>query len=344
MSDKTDIMERELRELMEQLGNEAETEASEEEIVLGQQESSDDWEEEIPEVKEEAPDLKEIPEVEEEALDLEEVPEWESDAPGSSKEKTEKRKKKRRKMPFGLKVFLTVIMGMLLVLVILAAIVTGIYISGKQQMTDSGNKELLLPENVQAISEYRGQKITYEGQIYRLQQEASHVLFIGKNTDGAYSMVLMNFNSSTGKLSAMPIPRELLNLDFSSAMYYTDMQDAVSRLLYGLPVHGYMVVDMQKAAEKTGQILSNTASDQGCIKILLDFIQQTMKDADNDITSIWKTVGDMQDQVRWDMDMTELCYLYITAVDCAGSEITEARVQDSADLLPAILETFYSAS
>lgn len=344
MSDKTDIMELELQELLQELGNEPEDEDSEEEIMLELQESADGLEEEILEVEEETPDLEEIPEMEEETLDLEEVPELKSDSPEVIKKKNKKKKKKRRNMPFGLKVFFTVIMGILMVLVILTAIVIGIYVSGKQQMTDLGSGELRLPENVQAVSEHQGRKITYEGQTYRIQQDASHVLFIGKNADGAYSMVLMNFNSSTGKISAMPIPRDLLNMDFSSAMYYTDMQDAVSQFLYGLPVHAYMVIDMQKAAEKMDQILSKTASDKGCMDLLIDFVQQTVNEADNDVTSIWKTIGDMQDVVRWNMDMKELCYLYVTAVECDSSRITAAQVRDSEDVLPAILKTFYSAS
>ena len=47
MSDKTDIMERELQELLQELGNNPENEDSEEEIVLELEESADDLEEEI---------------------------------------------------------------------------------------------------------------------------------------------------------------------------------------------------------------------------------------------------------------------------------------------------------
>lgn len=367
MSDKTGITELELQELLKDLGGESENEISEKEILLDLQGLSDDWEEEPlgadlseeesleedlleeeillePDLSEEEtllePDLSE-----DETLEMEEKNlKLEKNSPKFSKKKTKKKKKKRKKLSLGWKVFLTVIMGSLLVLVVVAAIFTGIYIRGKQQLTDSRRVELSLPEDVQAISEYQGRKITYEGQTYWMQQDAFRLLIIGKNTDGAYSMVLMNFYGSIGEMSAMPIPRNLLNLDFSSAMYYDDMQEEVSRLLYGVPVHGYMVVDLQTAAKKIGQILSNTASDKGCTEILMDFMRQTVKNADNDMTGIWKTVEDLQDTIQWNMDMTELCYLYVTAVNCAGSRITEAQVRDSEDILPAILKTCYSVA
>ena len=345
MSDKTGVTELELQELLKDLGVESENEISEKEILLDLQGISDDWEEETLEADLlEDETFLELDPLEDETLDLEEKNlKLEKNSPKYSKKKTKKKKKKRKKLSWGWKVFLTVIMGSLLVLVVLAAIFTGIYIRGKQQLTDSRRVELSLPEDVQAISEYQGQKITYEGQSYWMQQDAFRLLIIGKNTDGAYSMVLMNFNGNTGEMSAMPIPRALLNLDVTSEVCYDDMQEEVSRLLYGLPVHGYLTLDLQMAAKKTGQILSNTASDKGCTEILIDFIRQTVRNADNDMTGIWKNVEDMQDTLQWNMDVAELCYLYITAVNCAGSKITEIKVRDSEDLLPGILKTFYSA-
>ena len=71
------------------------------------------------------------------------------------KKKTKKKKTNPKKLSLGWKVFLTVSRGSLLVLVVLAAIFTGIYIRGKQQLTDSRRVELSLPEDVQAISEYQ---------------------------------------------------------------------------------------------------------------------------------------------------------------------------------------------
>ncbi|MGN0399948.1 MAG: hypothetical protein ACI4EO_07465, partial [Blautia sp.] len=215
MSDKTGVTELELQELLKDLGVESENEISEKEILLDLQGISDDWEEETLEADLlEDETFLELDPLEDETLDLEEKNlKLEKNSPKYSKKKTKKKKKKRKKLSWGWKVFLTVIMGSLLVLVVLAAIFTGIYIRGKQQLTDSRRVELSLPEDVQAISEYQGQKITYEGQSYWMQQDAFRLLIIGKNTDGAYSMVLMNFNGNAGEMSAMPIPRALLNLD-----------------------------------------------------------------------------------------------------------------------------------
>lgn len=341
MSDKAGIIEVELQELLKDLGTESENKISDKEILLELRGLLDDWEEEhLEEELLEEETLLESDLPEEETLEVEERKlKLEKKSP-----KSLKKKKKRKKLSMGWKVFLTVIMGSLMVLVVLAAIFTGIYISGKQKMTDLRNEDLHFSDNVQATSEYQGKKITYENQIYRKQTDASHVLFIGKNTDGAYSMVLMNFNGSTGEMSAMPIPRDLLNLNITSEVCYDDMQEAVSRLLYGLPVHGYLTLDLQMAAKKTGQILSNTASDKGCTEILIDFIRQTVRNADNDITCIWKNVEDMQDTLQWNMDVAELFYLYVTAVNCAGSKITETKVRDLEDILPGILKTFYSAA
>ena len=327
----------EIQNLLKDFEIEHENEVSEEEIFLDLQYEL--YKEEISKMDlSEEDSLK--PELSEDvSLKMKKYPKLDVD---SSLKFFNKRKKKKSPV-LRWKIFFSAIMAILLMLIVLTITVMGIYISGKQKMTDSRNGELRFSENAQAISEYQGQKITYENQIYRKQPNASHVLFIGKNTDGAYSMVLMNFNGSIGEMSAMPIPRDLLNLNITSAVCYDDMQEAVSRLLYGLPVHGYLTLDLQMAAKKTGQILSNTASDKGCTEILIDFIRQTVRNADNDMTGIWKNVEDMQDTLQWNMDVAELCYLYITAVNCAGSKITEIKVRDSEDLLPGILKTFYSA-
>lgn len=328
----------EIQKLRKDFESEPGNEVSEEEIFLDLQYEL--YKEEISKLDlSEEDSLK--PELSENvSLEMKKRPKLDAD----SSLKYSKKKKKRKKLVLGWKIFFSATMTILLVLIVLTVTVMGIYISGKQKMTDTRNGELRFSENVQAISEYQGQKITYENQIYRQQPDASHVLFIGKNTDGAYSMVLMNFNGSTGEMLAMPIPRNLLNLDITSEMCYDDMQEAVSRLLYGLPVHGYLALDLQMAAKKTGQILSNTASDKGCTEILIDFIRQTVKNADNDITGIWKNVEDMQDTMQWNMDVAELCYLYVTAVNCAGSKITETKVRDSEDILSGILKTFYNAA
>ncbi|MCI6996554.1 MAG: hypothetical protein MR936_07100 [Eubacterium sp.] len=327
----------EIQNLLKDFEIEHENEVSEEEIFLDLQYEL--YKEEISKMDlSEEDSLK--PELSEDvSLKMKKYPKLDVD---SSLKFFKKRKKKKNPVLMW-KIFFSAIMAILLMLIVLTITVMGIYISGKQKMTDSRNGELRFSENAQAISEYQGQKITYENQIYRKQPNASHVLFIGKNTDGAYSMVLMNFNGSIGEMSAMPIPRALLNLDVTSEVCYDDMQEEVSRLLYGLPVHGYLTLDLQIAAKKTGQILSNTASDKGCTEILIDFIRQTVRNADNDMTGIWKNVEDMQDTLQWNMDVAELCYLYITAVNCAGSKITEIKVRDSEDLLPGILKTFYSA-
>lgn len=131
MSDKTGITELELQELLKDLGGESENEISEKEILLDLHGLLDDWEEEplgvdlseeesLEEDLSEEETLLESDLSEDETLEMEEKNlKLEKNSPKFSKKKTKKKKKKRKKLSLGWKVFLTVIMGSLLVLVVL---------------------------------------------------------------------------------------------------------------------------------------------------------------------------------------------------------------------------------
>lgn len=144
-----------------------------------------------------------------------------------------------------------------------------------------GSVQIAAPENADAVLEYEGETIIYQGQKYRYNENITCVLCMGVDKDDieegqdlignagqADMLMLAILDTENGDINLWNISRDSMtdvdvynvdgeyvrteNMQACLAFAYGDGSHgscentvrAVSRLLYGMPIQSYMVVDM----------------------------------------------------------------------------------------------------
>lgn len=256
----------------------------------------------------------------------------------SKKKKVLKKKSSSRK---GFKIVVTVLMGFILVVVVLAACAMGIYWKGKNHMTSSGSMKFRIPEAVTASSDNNGKIVSYENKDYRRRTGTTNILLIGKNQNSTFSTVVVNFDEKSNSFRSIAIPASLLAIDYSSAMNYSDIADYVSDYLCGLPIQGYMVLDMQ-VVDAFIEAEEDQITDYLQLQKLIMFINKVTDSASENWLVPVKVMKMFGDSFRTNMSIADLSYVYRLYVTCSG--LSEDEFTESTDVnmfFQRYLNTFY---
>jgi LCP family protein required for cell wall assembly len=173
-------------------------------------------------------------------------------------------------------IVLAILVGIALVL---ASVFYAIYWRGRVKLL---NRDLTItpPESLIDNAEEEGRLITYKGEKYRYNEDVVSLLFLGidkrdLNTDAVYgnngqadSLFLATLNTRTGEVKVIPLSRESMvdvNLYDASGnfigikrqqlclayAYAASAEEgcenicrSVGRLLYGMPIDGYVAIDL----------------------------------------------------------------------------------------------------
>jgi len=202
----------------------------------------------------------------------------------SLSQKTRKKPKKRKKMSPG-KIILLILIILALILALGVGSLALMRYMGKNRSNssnDSGEKISMIDG---ADSEDGGKTVVYKGVTYTYNEDLSTILFIGVDKEEyaengvageagqADTVFLTTVNHKTGETRMIPISRntmvavDLYNTDGSywkqenmqlalSFAYGTNLDEscknvakAVSRILYGMPVHKYATMDLSAIAQ-----------------------------------------------------------------------------------------------
>lgn len=254
---------------------------------------------------------------------------------------SKKRAASAKRMNSVLKIVLTSLLAVLLVLIILAACAVGIYCKGKNHMTSSAGMKFQIPEAVTATSDNNGRTVNYENKDYRYRTGTTNILLIGKNPDHTFSTVVVNFDEKSKIIRFMPVPADLLAIDYSSSMNYSDIADYVSEFLCGLPLQGYMVLDMQ-----TVDSVLETETDQVTDSIQMQKLTVFVKEFTDNASDNWMipmhVFEKFQESFGTNLGIADLCYMYVLFIMCDNSLESEfAEVSDMNMLFQQYLHTFY---
>lgn len=172
-----------------------------------------------------------------------------------------------------------IVLAVLIVLgLVLASVYYALYTSGRASLLDRDNS-IVVPDSLVDSAEQEGKLITYKGETYRYNEAVVSLLFIGIDktdiqADGGYgkngqadSLFLAAMNTETGRVRVIPLSRDSMtdiNLYDADGAYlgtekrqlclayaYGDTAEegcentvrSVMRLLYGMPVDGYVAID-----------------------------------------------------------------------------------------------------
>ena len=192
----------------------------------------------------------------------------------------EKKKSRIKKILLVLVIVLAVLIGMVL-------IVTALLLKGKMDMTSAKDVKIEAPEAVEVDSEDDGKVVVYQGETYYLNENITNVLCGGVdkyNLDEqeeigyggqADSLFLAVLDAQAQEMSIIGISRDsMVDVDiYDKAGNYVETKEeqlclsfaygdgretscentvtSVSRLLYGIPIHAYVAVDMNVISELT---------------------------------------------------------------------------------------------
>lgn len=179
-----------------------------------------------------------------------------------------------------IKKILMVILIIFMVMVSVALIAAALYLKGRQRMTSMKDVALEAPKELQVASENNGKIVSYKGETYYLNEDVTNILCIGVDRKAleeqelvgyggqADSLFLAVLDGKTGKASIIGLSRDSMVdvdvYDINGGFVETKKQQlclsyaygdgletscentvkSVTRLLYGVPVHGYVAIDM----------------------------------------------------------------------------------------------------
>lgn len=185
-------------------------------------------------------------------------------------------RKKKRKKP---QIILLRIVGVCLILcLVTGGVVSGLKLQGEKKIKETVSKEeIVLPQGNQ---EDDGEYVTYHGEKYRYNEDLITILFMGIDTKlqgtkmgtigangQADTLLLAVIDSKKGEISLINISRDSMvdvneynvegqfldtkRMQVCLAYAYGDGKeksclntvDAVSRLMYGMPIHAYAAID-----------------------------------------------------------------------------------------------------
>jgi len=196
-------------------------------------------------------------------------------------QKPKKKRTTKQKVLFVLLIVLLVIVGLLLVAV---GTLVVLYHIGRAEMLPSDDVVLTAPQEVLqkpgvTVSD-NGRLVTYNGKKYRFNTNRTNILCIGKDNKKtgevsdigehgqADTIILLSIDTETGKMDALPISRDTITdvelyredgsyhgmektqlcLSFAygaeDAPSCENVVEAVTRLLYGIPVNTYFCIDL----------------------------------------------------------------------------------------------------
>lgn len=196
----------------------------------------------------------------------------------SGKEKRRNKKKKKKSLTKR-KVFLTVLMVILGIFILAVAALLFMRMKGESSMKESKtSEEITAPKDAQIESD--GKIVVYKGERYCYNEDNINILCMGvdksiqETSDAsigengqADTLLLAVLNSRTGDISLVNISRDSMvdvdeynfqgnflgtsNMQICLAYSYGDGKSescentmkAVSRLLYGMPIHAYAAID-----------------------------------------------------------------------------------------------------
>lgn len=249
--------------------------------------------------------------------------------------------KKKKKVGKSFRIVLTVFLGILLLLVVMSVGMMVIYIQGKNHMTSSENMVFQAPEGIAVSSENNGRTITYENKDYQYRSGTTNLLLIGKNPDHTFSTVVLNFNEKAKTVRYMPVPAEMVNIDYTSAMNYSDIAEYVSEFMCGLPIQRYMVLDMQ-VVDHLLQMETERIIDDIQIQKLIVFAGDVLDNASENWMIPMKIAEEFQDSFCTNLKVSDLMYTYTLFVQWEDDPSYE--YSESTDLpmfYEQMINTFY---
>ena len=216
-------------------------------------------------------------------------------------EKSRRRKEERRKKYKRTKKIVITSICLLSVVLVLMITAFTLILVGKNQMLQSNNAVVKVPETVEnAVPEDDGKTITYKGATYKLNPNVTSILCMGidkNNLDSSQGFgkngqsdanFLLTIDTATGEINAIAINRDTM-VEMKS---YTDsgnyigmvnqqlclsyangdgkekscenMVDSVSNLFYGIPISSYVAIDLNAIGtlnEAVGNNISVTSPD-----------------------------------------------------------------------------------
>lgn len=188
-------------------------------------------------------------------------------------------KKASKKTVSPLKVLLVLLCILVCLLFVAAGVFLGLKAKGKKQLQEINvQTQITAPEEVQVEDE--GKYVVYNGKKYCYNEDIISILCMGidKSIDEtsvenigengqADALVMIVLDTSTGEMSLVNIPRDAMvdvskynakgqylgteNMQICLSYAYGDgkekscenTMEAVSRLMYGMPIHGYAAID-----------------------------------------------------------------------------------------------------
>lgn len=197
------------------------------------------------------------------------------------KEEKNKKKKKAKKKKTPKQIIKRVIIVLAVIILLPCAVIFGMWALGKGSLFGGKMK---MSKNVDGVKvQNQGDLVIYNGHKYQYNKDITSILFMGVdrdkiNTDEEYlkkhgagqsdTLFLAAVNTSTGKISLINVPRDIManvktydeNGKYSGrklrqlclAYAYGDGKakscknavDAVSKVLYGIPIDSYMSVNL----------------------------------------------------------------------------------------------------
>lgn len=186
-----------------------------------------------------------------------------------------------------IKKILLVLLIILLVLMGMTLIVGALLLKGKMDMTSMKEFQIEAPKELQVASENNGKTVVYQGETYYLNENITSVLCIGVDKDDmdeqeqigyggqADSLFLAVMDAENQKMSIIGISRDSMvgvdvydtagnfvetkNMQLCLSYAYGNGRESscentlrsVARLLYGVPIHAYVTIDMSAIKELT---------------------------------------------------------------------------------------------
>jgi LCP family protein required for cell wall assembly len=182
---------------------------------------------------------------------------------------------------------LLILLIILLVIMCSAILVAALLLKGKMDMTSTSDVKIEVPKALHVASENGGKIVIYQGETYYLNEDITAVLCIGVDKDNmqeqekigyggqADSLFLAVLNVKEQSMSIIGISRDSMvgvdvydtagnfveNKEMQLCLSYAygngketsceNTMASVSRLLYGIPVHAYVAIDMNAIGELT---------------------------------------------------------------------------------------------
>ena len=187
----------------------------------------------------------------------------------------------------------SIVFGVVGALAAAALVLAGVYYAlfwqGRSSLFER-NESIVTPESLVDAAENEGQRITYKGEAYRFNDAAVSMLFMGVDkTDvqqnGTYgrngqadSLFVATLDTKSGEIKVIPLSRESMvdvnmyavdgnfvgiqNQQLCLAYAYgatgeessENVIRSVKRLLYGMPIDGYVTLDMDGVAVLTDAV------------------------------------------------------------------------------------------